>query len=212
MQYRRLGKTGYEVSEIGFGAWAIGGCWGGWTTTPSLRALHAAVDAGVNLIDTADVYGDGRSERLIGRLLRERAGERIYVATKMGRRVPQLVENYTPEAFAGWLAAQPREPGRRAHRPRPAALPADRGLLPPGGLRGPRRAGGRRRHRPLRRQRGEGGGGAQGHRVPGRRERPDHLQHRPPAPGRALPGRGRGAATWASWRACRWPPACSPAS
>ena len=103
MQYRRLGKTGYDVSTIGFGAWAIGADWGSVDDTDSLAALHAAADAGVNLIDTADVYGDGHSEQLIGRFLRERGGERIYVATKMGRRVPQLVENYTPEAFAAWV-------------------------------------------------------------------------------------------------------------
>ena len=102
MQYRRLGKTGYDVSTIGFGAWAIGADWGSVDDTDSLAALHAAADAGVNLIDTADVYGDGHSEQLIGRFLRERRGERIYVATKMGRRVPQLVENYDPEAFVAW--------------------------------------------------------------------------------------------------------------
>ncbi len=104
MQYRRLGKTGYEVSTIGFGAWAIGGSWGSLDDDAAMRALHAAVDAGVNLIDTADVYGDGHSEQLIARLLRERSGERIYVATKMGRRMEQRLANYTPQAFAGWLA------------------------------------------------------------------------------------------------------------
>jgi aryl-alcohol dehydrogenase-like predicted oxidoreductase len=103
MQYRRLGRTGYQVSAIGFGAWAIGGSWGSLDDTQALAALHAAVDAGVNLIDTADVYGDGHSERLVAQLLRERPGERIFVATKMGRRVDQRVANYTPEAFAGWL-------------------------------------------------------------------------------------------------------------
>jgi aryl-alcohol dehydrogenase-like predicted oxidoreductase len=69
----------------------------------SLAALHAAADAGVTLIDTADVYGDGRSERLIGRFLRERAGEPFFVATKMGRSVPQVAANYTPEAFRDWV-------------------------------------------------------------------------------------------------------------
>jgi aryl-alcohol dehydrogenase-like predicted oxidoreductase len=103
MQYRRLGRTGYEVSAIGFGAWAIGGSWGQLDDAAALAALHAAVDAGVNLIDTADVYGDGHSERLIGRFLRERAGERIHVATKMGRRVPQTVAAYAPDAFAAWI-------------------------------------------------------------------------------------------------------------
>ncbi|HKZ91458.1 MAG TPA: aldo/keto reductase [Candidatus Limnocylindrales bacterium] len=103
MRYRRLGKTGYEVSAIGFGAWAIGGSWGSIDDDEAMRALHAAADAGVNLFDTADVYGDGHSERLIGRLLRERSGERLYVATKMGRSVPQVVENYRPEAFVAWV-------------------------------------------------------------------------------------------------------------
>jgi aryl-alcohol dehydrogenase-like predicted oxidoreductase len=98
-----LGRTGYEVSVIGFGAWAIGGGWGRLDDDAAMRALHAAVDAGVDLIDTADVYGDGHSERLIGRLLRERSGERIVVATKMGRRVEQRVENYRPESFAVWI-------------------------------------------------------------------------------------------------------------
>src|SRR5665647_1785807 len=103
MEYRRFGKTGHEVSAIGFGSWAIGGSWGEVDDEVSLRALHAAADAGVTLIDTADVYGDGRSERLIGRFLRERAGERFVVATKMGRSVPQVAANYTPEAFRGWV-------------------------------------------------------------------------------------------------------------
>ena len=87
MQHRRLGKTGYEISAIGFGAWAIGGSWGQVDDPTSMRALHAAADAGVTFYDTADVYGDGHSEQLLGRFLRERSGERLIVATKMGRRV-----------------------------------------------------------------------------------------------------------------------------
>jgi aryl-alcohol dehydrogenase-like predicted oxidoreductase len=102
MEHRRLGKTGRTVSVIGFGAWAIGGDWGRRDDAAALRALHAAADAGVDLIDTADVYGDGHSEQLIGRFLRERPGESYFVATKMGRRVPQLPENYHPEAFRAW--------------------------------------------------------------------------------------------------------------
>jgi aryl-alcohol dehydrogenase-like predicted oxidoreductase len=102
MEQRRLGRTGRNVSVIGFGAWAIGGDWGSVDDETALRSLHAAADAGVTLIDTADVYGDGRSERLIGRFLRERPGEAFFVATKMGRRVPQEVANYTPEAFRAW--------------------------------------------------------------------------------------------------------------
>jgi aryl-alcohol dehydrogenase-like predicted oxidoreductase len=103
VQYRRLGKTGREVSAIGFGAWAIGADWGIVDDAESLRALHAAADAGVTLIDTADVYGDGRSEKVIGQFLRERSGERFFVATKMGRRVPLDLAQYTPGAFRVWV-------------------------------------------------------------------------------------------------------------
>ena len=103
MEQRRLGKTGRMVSTIGFGAWAIGGDWGGVDDADSLRALHAAADAGVTLFDTADVYGDGRSERLIGQFLRQRSGEAIFVATKMGRRAPLDLAQYTPDAFRGWV-------------------------------------------------------------------------------------------------------------
>jgi aryl-alcohol dehydrogenase-like predicted oxidoreductase len=103
MEYRRLGKTGRDVSVIGFGAWAIGADWGEVDDAQSLRALHAAADAGVTLIDTADVYGDGRSERVIGRFLRERPGESFFVATKMIRRAPLDPALYTPEQFRAWL-------------------------------------------------------------------------------------------------------------
>jgi aryl-alcohol dehydrogenase-like predicted oxidoreductase len=91
------------VSAIGFGAWAIGGSWGEVDDATSLRALHAAADAGVTLFDTADVYGDGHSERLIGQFLGERRGESLFVATKMGRRVPLDLAAYTPEAFREWI-------------------------------------------------------------------------------------------------------------
>jgi aryl-alcohol dehydrogenase-like predicted oxidoreductase len=102
MNTRRLGKTGFQVSEIGFGAWGIGADWGAVDDHESLAALHAAVDAGVTFIDTADVYGDGRSERLVGRLLRERS-ETLVVATKFGRRVPLDVSLYTYDNFRGWI-------------------------------------------------------------------------------------------------------------
>ncbi len=102
MDHRRLGKTGRSVSVIGFGAWAIGGDWGGVDEAVALRALHAAADAGVDLIDTADVYGDGRSERIVGQFLRERTGEAFFVATKMGRRVRQDPAEFTPAAFRAW--------------------------------------------------------------------------------------------------------------
>ncbi len=90
------------MSEIGFGAWAIGGNWGATDDEESLAAMHAAVDAGVTFFDTADVYGDGRSERLLGRLVNERP-ERLVVATKFGRRAPLDVANYTYDNLRAWL-------------------------------------------------------------------------------------------------------------
>jgi aryl-alcohol dehydrogenase-like predicted oxidoreductase len=86
LPHRTLGKTNYEVSEVGFGAWAIGGSWGeSVDETTALAALHGAADTGVTFYDTADIYGDGRSERLIGKFLKERGNENLLVATKMGR-------------------------------------------------------------------------------------------------------------------------------
>lgn len=103
MEYRRLGKTGYRISAIGFGAWPIGSDYGPTDDATSLKALHAAADAGVTFFDTADVYGDGRSERVIGQFLRQRSGERLYVATKIGQRVPLDMANYSAAAFRGWI-------------------------------------------------------------------------------------------------------------
>jgi aryl-alcohol dehydrogenase-like predicted oxidoreductase len=104
VQARRFGRIGREVSEIGLGAWQIGADWGEVDEDDALATLHAAADAGVTFFDTADVYGDGRSERLVGRFARERAeaGAPVFVATKMGRRVEQVVANYTPENFRRW--------------------------------------------------------------------------------------------------------------
>src|SRR3954469_25131097 len=90
MQYRALGRTGFDVSSISFGAWAIGGTWGTVDDAESMQTLHRALDLGVNFFDTADVYGDGHSERLIARLRRER-NEPFVVATKAGRRLPAQV-------------------------------------------------------------------------------------------------------------------------
>lgn len=104
MEYRQLGRTDMRVSAISFGAWAIGGTWGPVDDEESMRALNAAVDAGTNFVDTADVYGDGRSERLVGRLRRERKGETIYVATKAGRRLPQQTpEGYSRANLHAWV-------------------------------------------------------------------------------------------------------------
>ena len=95
MQYRELGRTGWKISAISFGAWAIGGTWGNVKDEESLAALNRALDLGVNFFDTADVYGDGRSEQLLARLRRERS-EPFYVATKAGRRLdPHIASGYT---------------------------------------------------------------------------------------------------------------------
>lgn len=97
MKYRELGRTGWKVSEISFGAWAIGSMWGSVDEKESMAALHKAIDVGINFFDTADVYGDGRSERLLGRLRKERK-ETFYIATKAGRRLPQhTAEGYNRE-------------------------------------------------------------------------------------------------------------------
>jgi len=93
---RILGKTGKSISEIGFGAWAIGGTWGEVSLEDARSALHAALDAGMTFIDTADVYGDGRSEKIIAEVLKDRGGERPFVATKIGRRLsPHVASGYT---------------------------------------------------------------------------------------------------------------------
>src|SRR5918994_6690162 len=104
MELRRLGRTEMHVSAIGFGAWAIGGSWGAVDDEQSMQALHAGVDAGMNFIDTADVYGDGRSERLVARLRRERPRDQVWVATKAGRRLPQQTcEGYSRENLTAWI-------------------------------------------------------------------------------------------------------------
>ncbi|MGA2074130.1 MAG: aldo/keto reductase [Terriglobia bacterium] len=103
MRYRELGRTGWKVSEISFGAWAIGSAWGEVDDKESLAALHRAVDLGVNFIDTADVYGMGRSERLVARLRKERK-ETIYVTTKAGRRLnPHTAEGYNKENLTRFI-------------------------------------------------------------------------------------------------------------
>jgi aryl-alcohol dehydrogenase-like predicted oxidoreductase len=103
MKYRPLGRTPWNVSEISFGAWAIGGAWGSVDDSESLAALNQAVDSGVNFIDTADVYGMGRSERLIAQLKRDRK-EEIVIATKAGRRLPaQTVEDYNQKNLTAFI-------------------------------------------------------------------------------------------------------------
>lgn len=89
MQSHEFGRTGQKVSQIGFGAWAIGAAWGEVNDEEAVAALHAALDNGMTFIDTADVYGNGHSEQLIAKVVKERGGERPYIATKLGRKLPQ---------------------------------------------------------------------------------------------------------------------------
>ncbi|MEV0793933.1 aldo/keto reductase [Kribbella sp. NPDC050459] len=100
METRALGRTGRDVGVVGLGAWQLGADWGSVDESDALAVLRAAVDGGVTFIDTADVYGDGRSERLVGQVLKSSEG--LTVATKMGRRVEQVPENYTLENFRAW--------------------------------------------------------------------------------------------------------------
>jgi len=102
VEERRLGRTGRSVGVIGQGAWQLGGDWGEVGEDDALEVLDAAVDAGVTFIDTADVYGDGRSEQLVGRLLQRRPDAGLTVATKMGRRVEQTPANYSRANFLDW--------------------------------------------------------------------------------------------------------------
>lgn len=103
MLYRELGRTGWRVSSVSFGAWAIGSAWGAVDSSESLRALHRAVDLGVNFFDTADVYGDGQSERLLAQLKGER-DEEIIVATKAGRRLdPHVAGGYNAENLSQFI-------------------------------------------------------------------------------------------------------------
>jgi aryl-alcohol dehydrogenase-like predicted oxidoreductase len=103
MKYRKLGRTGFKVSEISFGAWAIGGSWGEQRDEDSMASLHRALDLGVNFFDTADVYGDGRSERLLARLKRERR-EPFHIATKAGRRLsPHVADGYNAKNLTAFI-------------------------------------------------------------------------------------------------------------
>ncbi|MDF8353085.1 aldo/keto reductase [Ensifer adhaerens] len=104
MKTRVLGKTGATISEIGFGAWQIGGSWGDVSEADGKRALNAALDAGVTFVDTADVYGDGRSEKIIAAVLKERGGDKPFVATKAGRRLsPHVTDGYTGESIEAFI-------------------------------------------------------------------------------------------------------------
>ncbi len=111
MEQRTLGPTGRPVSVIGLGTWQLGGDWGDVDDATALDVLAASVESGVTLIDTADVYGDGRSEQRIGRFLREHPDAGVFVATKMGRRAEQVPENYVLANFREWTDRSRRNLG-----------------------------------------------------------------------------------------------------
>jgi aryl-alcohol dehydrogenase-like predicted oxidoreductase len=111
METRILGRTERPVSVIGLGTWQLGSDWGDVSESEALDLLSASVDAGVTFFDTADVYGDGRSEQMIGRFLAENPETLVTVATKMGRRVDQVPENYTLENFRAWADRSRRNLG-----------------------------------------------------------------------------------------------------
>ena len=124
MRYRALGRTGWQVSDISFGAWAIGGSWGKVSDEESLATLRKAVECGVNFIDTADVYGDGRSERLIAKFKKEHK-EELIVATKAGRRLPKQTEaGYSRENLTNWVEDSLRNLSTDCLDSIAAALPA----------------------------------------------------------------------------------------
>ena len=104
MRHRKFGRTGFTTTDIGFGAWQIGGAWGDVSEADGRAALNAALDAGMSFIDTADVYGDGRSEKIIADVLKDRGGQRPMVATKAGRRLsPHVADGYTRENLEGFI-------------------------------------------------------------------------------------------------------------
>ena len=131
MQQRPLASTGRSVSAIGLGTWQLGADWGDVSEADALDVLAVSVEAGVTLFDTADVYGDGRSETLIGRFLASHSGHGVTVATKMGRRLAQETENYTPENFRAWTDRSRRNLGVdtldlvQLHCPPSAVIDAD---------------------------------------------------------------------------------------
>ena len=103
MEQRTLGRTGRKVSVVGLGTWQLGADWGDVSEADARAVLEASADEGVTLYDTADVYGDGRSEQIVGRFLADHADDGFTVATKMGRREDQLPENYNPDNFRAWI-------------------------------------------------------------------------------------------------------------
>src|SRR3954464_13642497 len=131
MEHRTLGRTGRPVSVVGLGTWQLGADWGEVSEDDALAVLAAASEQGVTFFDTADVYGDGRSEQLIGRFRREHPEAELTVATKMGRRVDQVPENYSLDNFRAWTDRSRRNLGVdrldlvQLHCPPSATIDAD---------------------------------------------------------------------------------------
>lgn len=111
MEHRPFGRTGRRVSAIGLGTWQLGADWGDVTEDAAREVLETSLEAGVTFFDTADVYGDGRSEQIVGRFLADHAGSDLTVATKMGRRMDQVPENYRPDNFRAWIDRSRRNLG-----------------------------------------------------------------------------------------------------
>ena len=167
MQHRTLGRTGRSVSVVGLGTWQLGADWGDVSEADARAVLEAAAEEGVTFFDTADVYGDGRSETIIGGFLADHRDAGITVATKMGRRVEQLPENYVLDNFRAWTERSRRNLGVdtldlvQLHCPPTSVYTDDEAVRRAGhpgrggrgrGLRGERREGrgGPRRDRPAR--------------------------------------------------------------
>ena len=153
MLQNTLGRTGRTVSTVGLGTWQLGADWGDVDEDAALDVLRASADAGVTFFDTADVYGDGRSEQIIGRFLRENASAELTVATKMGRRGPQEPGEFTLENFRAWTDRSRRNLGVDTLDLVQLHCPPTAGLLLRRRLRRSRRARRRGRHRQLRRER-----------------------------------------------------------
>ena len=190
MEHRTLGRTGREVSVVGLGTWQLGADWGEVSEADAREVLETSADAeGVTFYDTADVYGDGRSEQIVGRFLADHAGDGFTVATKMGRRVEQLPEHYTPENFRAWTDRSRRNLGVdtldlvQLHCPPSATIDGDAtydaldALVEDGSDRGVRRQ--RRDRRP----------GPRRDRPAARRERADHPERAAAQAARAGPPR-----------------------
>src|SRR4051794_27467752 len=111
MEQHELGRTGRQISAVGLGTWQLGADWGEVSEADARAVLEASAEEGVTFYDTADVYGDGRSERVVGAFLADHADDGFFVATKMGRRVDQESENYNPENFRAWTDRSRRNLG-----------------------------------------------------------------------------------------------------